>query len=164
MKTQLVFAIVINDMVLSSRFETIEDAENYITEHKFNDECTIVNIIKSVLPKPKFPQTYDDALDYLVSNDKSIITKKNHAEREKAFSHLMIITDVWNEIDGFVPDFTDGNSYRYIPIIETLTNKVTIISSSLNKNYPFCFRTYEIAKQFGETFKDLLITYLTTQP
>lgn len=120
--------------------------------------------ITCVSPKPQFPLSYDDAIEYIVEND---YTKYlDYDKRNEVFEKLCIIADVWNEIDQFVPDYSDDKQDKHTPILINIGKKDFVTCSNLSfkvKTSPFAFKTSERAEEFAKTFKDLLKTYLNVK-
>lgn len=81
-----------------------------------------------------------------------------------ALNKLFTIAAAWNKLDGFVPDFSNKEQTRWIPMFSycsaaskfacTFTTKMP---DTLNKNVctRLCFKTQERAWQFGTQFLDL---------
>lgn len=81
-----------------------------------------------------------------------------------ALNKLFTIAAAWNKLDEFVPDFSNKEQTRWIPMFSycsaaskfacTFTTKMP---DTLNKNVctRLCFKTQERAWQFGTQFLDL---------
>lgn len=87
-----------------------------------------------------------------------------HIEALIALNELFTIAQAWNKKDGFVPDFSNRNQWKYFPWLKydedtarfvyaytngTASGAHTLIGSRL------CFKTPERAEQFGKQFEDL---------
>ena len=87
-----------------------------------------------------------------------------HIEALIALNELFTIAQAWNKEDGFVPDFSNRNQWKYFPWFTynndaagfvfagtyyTTTYAYASIGSRL------CFKTSERAEQFGRQFEDL---------
>ena len=94
---------------------------------------------------------------------------KNHQKALLALEKLIVIAEAWNKQDGFVPDFSNRNQYKYFPWFiyndkatgfvyansyHTATNTSAYFGSRL------CFKSEERAEQFGEQFIDLWNDFL----
>lgn len=143
-------------------FEEIEcDVNETITDFEIarealgikpNDEFTVVRKGHS-----------DIEFDYVESLVDDINPK--HIEALMALNKLFTIAEAWNKEDGFVPDFSDCNQYKWAPFFRY--NKYSawfVYDQSCCDQYkttcaPFgcriCFKTYERADQFGKQFENL---------
>lgn len=87
-----------------------------------------------------------------------------HVKALISLNELFTIAEAWNKKDGFVPDYSNGNQYKYFPwfvydkdaagfvyayTANTLSNAYANIGSQL------CFKTANRARQFGKQFIDL---------
>lgn len=87
-----------------------------------------------------------------------------HIKTLIALNELFTIAEAWNKEDGFVPDFSNRNQWKYFPwftynndaagfvyasTYNTATNAYATLGSRL------CFKTPERAEQFGKQFEDL---------
>ena len=94
---------------------------------------------------------------------------KDHQKALLALEKLIVIAEAWNKQDGFVPDFSNDDQYKYYPwfkydhhttgfaytnTFHTTSFAHAIVGSRL------CFKTEERAKQFGEQFIDLWNDFL----
>ena len=99
--------------------------------------------------------------------DAEILIKElnpKHIEALIALNRLFTIAEAWNKEDGFVPDFSDCNQYKWAPFFRY--NKYSawfVYDQSCCDQYkttcaPFgcriCFKTYERADQFGKQFEN----------
>lgn len=87
-----------------------------------------------------------------------------HLEALIALNELFTIAQAWNKEDGFVPDFSDWNQYKWFPwfkydkgvagfvFAHTHNTPTTAIASFGSR---LCFKTRERAEQFGKQFSDL---------
>ena len=107
--------------------------------------------------------SYEAAADYLGGN------AKNHQKALTALMKLIVIAEAWNKQDGFVPDFSNSNQYKYFSLFRydnksagfvydesyrTSTDAESVLGSRL------CFKSSERARQFGEQFIDLWNDFL----
>ena len=79
-----------------------------------------------------------------------------------ALNRLFTIADAWNKSDGFVPDFSDLEQYKYYPLFvyDKVDAKFKFSKSmstyvSANFGSRICFKTGERAEQFGKQFENL---------
>jgi hypothetical protein len=116
--------------------------------------------------------SYTDACNYLERSDYELVgifTFSKHYKRLNAMLKLLTIAEAWNRQDGFVPDYSDNNQYKYFPwfaydgasagfacasAVSAAPNTYTNIGSRL------CFKTRERAEQFGKQFIDLWNDFL----
>lgn len=85
-----------------------------------------------------------------------------HLEALIALNRLFTIAEAWNKEDGFIPDFSDGNQYKYFPWFPYGEWTKGFVHTSTNYMFRFaylgpllCFKTRERAQQFGNQFIDL---------
>ena len=87
-----------------------------------------------------------------------------HIEALIALNELFTIAQAWNKEDGFVPDFSDGNQYKWYPSFiydKYIARYIYYRSSHAIKHTTsssgtrLCFKTPERAEQFGKQFEDL---------
>ena len=87
-----------------------------------------------------------------------------HLNALAALNKLFSIADAWNKADGFVPDFSNANQYKYYPwfvydkdaagFVCAITT-CTASAATANFGSRLCFKTANRARQFGEKFADL---------
>lgn len=94
---------------------------------------------------------------------------KNHRKALLALKMLIVIAEAWNKQDGFVPDFSNRNQYKYFPWLVYNKEVASFVSegtthtasnASVNMGSRLCFSTSERAEQFGEQFIDLWNDFL----
>ena len=87
-----------------------------------------------------------------------------HLEALVALNQLLTIAEAWNKADGFVPDFSDREQFKWIPCFKYDKDAARFVYyvSSYTTEYAsaclcphFCFMTLERAEQFGRQFADL---------
>lgn len=142
-------------------FEEIEcDVNEVITDFvsarkalgiKPNDEFTVVRTEHSDIEFEDVSSLVDDI------NPKNI-------EALMALNKLFTIAEAWNKEDGFVPDFSDCEQFKWIPCFkyDKDTARFVYYVSSYTTEYAsaclgprLCFMTPERAEQFGKQFADL---------
>lgn len=81
-----------------------------------------------------------------------------------ALDQLFTIAEAWNKADGFVPDFSDCEQFKWIPCFKYDKDAARFVYyvSSYTTEYAsaclglhFCFMTPERAEQFGKQFEYL---------
>lgn len=87
-----------------------------------------------------------------------------HYEALIALNKLFLIAEAWNKIDGFVPDFSNSNQWKYYPWF-TYKEKSAMFVYAGTHTAPsdafasigsrLCFKTEKRAEQFGRQFIDL---------
>ena len=87
-----------------------------------------------------------------------------HIKALIALNKLFTIAEAWNKEDKFVPDFSDGDQYKWYPsfIYDKHIARYVYYRSSYAVKYAtsssgarLCFKTPERAEQFGKQFEDL---------
>ena len=102
--------------------------------------------------------SYEEAADYLGED------AKNHQKALTALVNLIVIAEAWNKQDGFVPDFSNSNQYKFFPFFEYDNKSAGFVyvesftDSVLGSR--LCFKSSERAEQFGEQFIDLWNDFL----
>lgn len=118
---------------------------------------------------PKEPneaiKCWHDAECYLNSEYKEFgkVTTQ-HYEALAALNQLFLIAEAWNRIDGFVPDFSNSNQYKYFPWFTYNDDAAGFVFAYTHRTPPsatapfgsrLCFKTNKRAEQFGKQFIDL---------
>lgn len=112
---------------------------------------------------------YKVAHTYLGISVGSINVAKNHQKAMFALYQLIIIAEAWNKADGFIPDYSNVNQWKYYPwfrydtkaagfVCAATSNAATYAVASVGSR--LCFSTSERALQFGEQFIDLWNDFL----
>lgn len=107
--------------------------------------------------------SYEKAADYLGED------AKNHQKALLALEKLIVIAEAWNKQDGFVPDFSNRNQYKYFPrfayndkaagfVYANTTNAAADTIAYFGSR--LCFKSEERATQFGKQFIDLWNDFL----
>ena len=87
-----------------------------------------------------------------------------HLEALIALNKLFTIAEAWNKEDGFVPDFSNRNQWKYFPWFTYNNDAAGFVYSDTYSTAAYdhayfgsrlCFKTFERAKQFGKQFEDL---------
>ena len=88
----------------------------------------------------------------------------SHIEALIALNELFTIAQAWNKEDGFVPDFSNRNQWKYFPwftynndaagfVFAAASNTAT--SAHVNFGSQLCFKSESRAEQFGKQFAHL---------
>lgn len=117
--------------------------------------------------------TYKGACEYLGLSeevkdfDKVFVRNKKHTKALRALSKLFTIAEVWNKEDGFVPDFSNENQYKYFPWFEYNKDTAGFVcagtywtDASASVGSRLCFATRERAFDFGKKFESLYNDFL----
>ena len=111
----------------------------------------------------------ESAVDYLYEDlhEYDFLTTKKHISKLEALSQLMILSEAWNNFDGFYPDWEDLEQKRYYPLFRsdrgtinfshTANLRVSLDAHTSN----FVFKSKERAEQFGRQFIELFRIVLT---
>lgn len=87
-----------------------------------------------------------------------------HVEALIALNELFTIADAWNKEDGFVPDFSNRDQYKYFPWFTYkddaagFVSAVTYYTATYAHAYigsRLCFKSASRAEQFGKQFAHL---------
>lgn len=87
-----------------------------------------------------------------------------HLKALIALNKLFTIAEAWNKKDGFVPDFSNRNQWKYFPWFTYNNDAARFVYSDTYSVAAYdhayfgsrlCFKTYERAKQFGKQFEFL---------
>ena len=87
-----------------------------------------------------------------------------HLEALIALNKLFTIAQAWNKADGFVPDFSDWNQYKWYPWFKydkdaagfvCVSTHNTPSHASASFGCRLCFKTRDRATQFGKQFAEL---------
>ena len=94
---------------------------------------------------------------------------KNHKNALCALLELIVIAEAWNKQDGFVPDFSNDDQYKYYPwfmyndkaagFVYANTGNTAIFAHAIVGSR-LCFKSEERAAQFGKQFIDLWNDFL----
>ena len=87
-----------------------------------------------------------------------------HLKALIALNKLFTIAQAWNKEDGFVPDFSNRNQWKYFPwflynndaagfVYANTHNAATYAGANFGSR--LCFKTPERAEQFGKQFIDI---------
>ena len=88
----------------------------------------------------------------------------SHIEALIALNELFTIAQAWNKADGFVPDFSDWNQYKWYPWLKYDKDAAGFVyarthnaptSATANFGSRLCFKSPARAAQFGKQFTHL---------
>ena len=156
------------------------DDDDYLSPFDFaleEVECKEVNEVIT---------DFDSAKKYLVSktNDVFGVAKKlsksidpikdaetlikelnpKHIEALVALNRLFTIAEAWNKADGFVPDFSNRNQWKYFPWFTYNNDAAGFVSAGTLSAATYasayfgsrlCFKSESRAEQFGKQFAEL---------
>lgn len=161
---------VLMDYICDHNEDLDIDDDDYLSPFDFvleEVECTEVNDVITDFKSAKKAI----AADFYLSADKSKLAASlmndinpKHVEALIALNELFTIAQAWNKEDGFVPDFSNRNQWKYFPwftynndaagfVFTTTYNAATIAAAAIGSR--LCFKTPERAEQFGKQFKNL---------
>ena len=81
-----------------------------------------------------------------------------------AIDQLFTIAEAWNKADGFVPDFSDCEQFKWIPCFKYDKDAAGFVYAFASRTPSYatahfgcrlCFKTRERAEQFGKQFAEL---------
>ena len=87
-----------------------------------------------------------------------------HIEALIALNQLFNIAEAWNKEDGFVPDFSDWNQYKWYPWFKYDKDAAGFVYANTNHTPTganayigsrLCFKSKSRAEQFGKQFIEL---------
>ena len=123
-------------------------------------EMCVMEVISTYSP---VIDSYEAATSYLGED------AKNHQNALLALEKLIVIAEAWNKADGFVPDFSNDDQYKYFPWFMYNDKAAGFVcaatAATAAGTFAFfgsrlCFKTEKRAKQFGEQFIDLWNDFL----
>ena len=115
-------------------------------------------------------KSYEEALKFLKrDDDTSKLVTCHNSKALIAIEKLITIAEAWNRADGFIPDFSNLNQYKYFPWFVYNDNTAVFVFAYANDSASYalaylgsrlCFKTDERAEQFGIMFIDLWNEFL----
>ena len=157
-----------NDIIEKNNYDIDADDKDWLTPFDFTlNEIEVEEEINVIVDSYAAATRY---LGYKADKDVKLtgINPKN-ARALLALNILVTIADAWNKADGFVPDFSNRNQYKWFPWFRYSDDaagfvySVTYCTASIAATYfgsRLCFKTEERARQFGEQFTDLWNDFL----
>lgn len=156
-----------SDDSIIGTFDTKVEASEFVTEAIDDNQIdTVFDVVCEEKDIDDYPLTFGDACKFLGIPESAIALKGDNgiAKSAVAFYKLAIIAKAWNKIDGFVPDFSNSDQYKYFPwfVYETkhagFVCAYTFNSAShtcAHVGSRLCFKSSATARKFGETFTAL---------
>ena len=147
-------------------FDTKIDASKFIVK-SFNNN--LIDTIFDIICEEKdaeYPLTFSDACKFLGITEGTIALKGDNgiAKSAVAFYKLAIIAKAWNKIDGFVPDFSNSDQFKYYPWFVYKSTHAGFVYANTHSAVSYtgayigsrlCFASSATAQKFGETFTAL---------
>ena len=154
--------LVVDRGTLLAAFESYEEARDRaieVAKSTGKETCVMeeISIHSPVLG------SYEAATAYLGGD------AKNHQKALLTLEKLIVIAEAWNKQDGFVPDYSNSDQWKYYPwfkydhhtagfVCAGTNNTATNTHASFGSR--LCFISEERAEQFGEQFIDLWNDFL----
>lgn len=160
------------------QFDRISDAQDHVVDNDLpifdydirQEEVSGINEVVT---------DFKSACEYLyIKPDFKIeVADKKHQKAVEAYYQLCVIAEAWNKADGFVPDWTNGNQWKYWPYFVFKKGGLWFGGRSYNGTYDgfvfatsinspshsaayigsrLCFKSSDRARQFGEQFVSLI--------
>lgn len=157
-KSKAEAADVMEQIIGENNDDLNSDDENYLTAFDFRleEEAQEIN-------------TFEQALGFLCE-ECAPGTDVRHEKAMSALEMLFVIAQAWNKEDGFVPDFSNENQYKYFPWFEYNKDTAGFVcagtywtAASASVGSRLCFATRERAFDFGKKFEGLYNDFLLMQ-
>ena len=160
------------------RFDRISDAQDHVVDNDlpifdYDIRTEEVSDINEVVTD------FKSACEYLhIKPDFKIeVADKKHQKAVEAYYQLCVIAEAWNKADGFVPDWTNTNQWKYWPWMVYKKGGLLFGGNSNNgasggfvyaASYlspsnahahfgsRLCFKSSDRARQFGNQFVSLI--------
>ena len=144
-----------------------QEDEEYLTPFDFTlEEIEVAEVNEDV-------KDFETALAMLERKDDDLQIIHNathpHAKALRSLVKLVTIAEAWNKADGFVPDYSNSDQWKYYPwfkydhhtagFVFALTSH-TAPNTSASFGSRLCFKSSERAAQFGKQFIDLWNDFL----
>lgn len=157
-------------------FNDREDASSFIIDQcKEDDDVTVFDFdireVDEAVPADLCPDFASSCKFLGISDEFAFDCADDHIKAMQSLYMLVIIAQAWNKIDGFTPDWSDGNQLKYFPwfvygeskdhagfVCATTRYTATYASASIGSR--LCFKSSERAHQFGEMFTELFNDFL----
>ena len=156
-----------SDDSIIGTFDTKVEASEFVTEAIDDNQIdTVFDVVCEEKDIDDYPLTFGDACKFLGIPESAIALKGDNgiAKSAVAFYKLAIIAKAWNKIDGFVPDFSNSDQFKYYPWFVYETKHAGFVcayshnaaSCTLaNFGSRLCFKSSATARKFGKTFTAL---------
>lgn len=160
-----------NDDVLG-KYDTKDDASEAIISECEDTDLTIFDFDCKEVEEQEQSELCPDfaaSCKYLGINDEfAFDCADEHVKAMQSLYMLVIIAQAWNKIDGFVPDWSNGDQWKYYPWFVYKGNAgfvcaytgITASSATAAIGSRLCFKSSNRARQFGEMFTDLFNDFL----
>jgi hypothetical protein len=149
-----------NEIIEDENDDLNPNVKDYLTPFDF--ECAEIEVTKV-----EELADYEAAKKYigLVAGVKTTSDfNPNHIKALIALNTLFTIAEAWNKVDGFVPDFSNHNQYKWFPCFRKPKSTAGFVYANANYAAAYanahigsrlCFKSSERARQFGEQFIEL---------
>ena len=156
-----------SDDSIIGTFDTKVEASEFVTEAIDDNQIdTVFDVVCEEKDIDDYPLTFGDACKFLGIPESAIALKGDNgiAKSAVAFYKLAIIAKAWNKIDGFVPDFSNSDQYKYFPWFVYKTKHAGFVDAGTDNaasaanatiGSRLCFKSSATARKFGETFTAL---------
>lgn len=156
-----------SDDSIIGTFDTKVEASEFVTEAIDDNQIdTVFDVVCEEKDIDDYPLTFGDACKFLGIPESAIALNGDNgiAKSAVAFYKLAIIAKAWNKIDGFVPDFSNSDQFKYYPWFVYKSTHAGFVcaysnySASLTRAFigsRLCFKSSATARKFGETFTAL---------
>lgn len=158
--------------VIAVCIDLSEASETIINECQDDDDLTVFDFdtreVEEKEPAEICPD-FASSCKYLgMSDEFAFDCADEHVKAMQSLYILCVIAQAWNKIDGFVPDWSDCNQWKYYPWFiykehAGFVCAVTIYTpsyASAGIGSRLCFKSSNRARQFGEMFTDLFNDFL----
>ena len=157
------------------QYDNLEKAEKEAKRlaDKYSRKAFVLESISLITPDKINVKvdSYEAAIEYLGRENNACMCgiPDKHAKAMVAMYKLIIIAEAWNKADGFVPDYSNSNQWKYYPWFNYDHNTAGFVcayaSAVVSGAYAdacsrLCFSTKERAAQFGKQFIDLWNDFL----
>lgn len=155
------------DNTIIGTFDTKFEASEFVTEAIDDNQIdTVFDVDCEEKDIEDYPFTFADACKVLGIPESAVALKGDNALAESAvaFYKLAVIARAWNKIDGFVPDFSNGNQWKYYPWFVYKDHAAGFVSATTDYSASYtgaaigsrlCFKSESVASKFGKTFTAL---------
>ena len=156
-----------SDDSIIGTFDTKVEASEFVTEAIDDNQIdTVFDVVCEEKDIDDYPLTFGDACKFLGIPESAIALKGDNgiAKSAVAFYKLAIIAKAWNKIDGFVPDFSNSDQFKYYPWFVYKSTHAGFVTAatyhaasdaSAGIGSRLCFKSSATARKFGETFTAL---------
>lgn len=156
-----------SDDSIIGTFDTKVEASEFVTEAIDDNQIdTVFDVVCEEKDIDDYPLTFGDACKFLGIPESAIALKGDNglAKSAVAFYKLSIIAKAWNKIDGFVPDFSNSDQFKYYPWFVYKSTHAGFVAANTNNaasdtdayfGSRLCFKSSATARKFGETFTAL---------